>query len=147
MTEAMDSGMHENNKIGGGGGGGGGPHGGRGGMRGGGRGRGGPGGLGGNRGGGGGGGGGGIDGMNRSQDDRLMERIMSLSGPTHDLPPQDTSEKKFNGRNRLYVGSLPNDITEDEIKTMFTPFGETAELFLNKEKNFAFVRMVIIIFI
>ncbi|KAF7994073.1 hypothetical protein HCN44_011342 [Aphidius gifuensis] len=139
MIEA-EMGNNENNKMGGGGG----FHGGRGGgMRGGrGGGRGGPGGPGGNRGGpGGGGGGGGGDGMNRSQEDRLMERIMSIGGPTHELPPQDTSEKKFNGRNRLYIGSLPNDITDEEIQTMFTPFGEISELFLNKEKNFAFVRM------
>lgn len=141
MIEA-EMGNNENNKMGGGfhgGGRGGGMRGGRGG------GRGGPGGPGGNRGGpgggGGGGNGGGGDGMNRSQDDRLMERIMSIGGPTHELPPQDTSEKKFNGRNRLYIGSLPNDVTDEEIQTLFTPFGEISELFLNKEKNFAFVRM------
>ncbi|KAH0545864.1 Hrp65 protein, partial [Cotesia glomerata] len=73
--------------------------------------------------------------------DRLMERIMSLNGPTHDLPPQDTAEKKFSGRNRLYVGNLTNDISEEEIKNMFSPYGEISELFVNKEKNFAFLRM------
>ena len=78
----------------------------------------------------------------RSQDDRLMERIMGLSGPTHELPPQDMSEKKFSGRNRLYVGNLTNDITEDEIKKMFDPYGETSEFFINKEKNFAFLKLV-----
>lgn len=67
---------------------------------------------------------------------------MSLNGPTHDLPPQDTAEKKFSGRNRLYVGNLTNDISEEEIKNMFSPYGEISELFVNKEKNFAFLRMV-----
>lgn len=118
---------------GGGGGGGGGMN--RGGGRGGRGGR-----------GGGGGGGGGHDRsqmQNRSQDDRLMERIMTISGPTHELPIQDCfQEKKFSGRNRLYIGNLTNDISEDEIQQMFSPFGETSELFINKEKNFAFLRMV-----
>ncbi|CAB0032784.1 unnamed protein product [Trichogramma brassicae] len=77
----------------------------------------------------------------RSQDDRIMERIMSISGPTHDLPPQDIEEKKFNSRSRLYVGNLTNDITEDELHQMFAPYGETTELFLNKEKNFAFLKV------
>lgn len=71
-----------------------------------------------------------------------MERVMSLAGPTHELPPQDTAEKKFCGRNRLYVGNLTNDITEEEIQSLFSPFGQVSELFVNKEKNFAFLRMV-----
>ncbi|XP_011494090.1 PREDICTED: protein no-on-transient A-like isoform X1 [Ceratosolen solmsi marchali] len=79
--------------------------------------------------------------QNRSQDDRLMERIMSISGPTHELPPQDIEEKKFSGRNRLYVGNLTNDISEEEIQQMFNSYGETSELFINKEKNFAFLRL------
>lgn len=67
---------------------------------------------------------------------------MSISGPTHDLPPQETIEKKFSGRNRLYIGNLTNDVTEEEIQQMFQQYGETSELFLNKEKNFSFVKMV-----
>lgn len=69
---------------------------------------------------------------------------MAISGPTHELPPQDTTEKKFSGRNRLYVGNLTNDVTEEEIQTMFQKYGEISELFVNKEKSFAFLRMVII---
>ncbi|XP_043587160.1 hrp65 protein-like isoform X1 [Bombus pyrosoma] len=78
---------------------------------------------------------------NRSQDDRLMERIMAISGPTHDLPPPETTEKKFSGRNRLYIGNLSNDVTEEEIQQIFQQYGEISELFVNKEKNFAFLRM------
>lgn len=72
-----------------------------------------------------------------------MERIMAISGPTHDLPPQEVSEKKFSGRNRLYIGNLTNDVTDEEIQTMFRKYGEISELFVNKEKSFAFLRMVI----
>lgn len=71
-----------------------------------------------------------------------MERIMNLSGPTHELPPQDTTEKKFSGRNRLYIGNLTNDVTEEELQTMFSAYGEVSEMFVNNEKNFAFLRMV-----
>lgn len=67
---------------------------------------------------------------------------MSLAGPTHELPPQDTTEKKFSGRNRLYVGNLTSDVTEDEIQTLFSQYGEVSELFVNTVKNFAFLRMV-----
>lgn len=71
---------------------------------------------------------------------------MGIGGPTHDLPPQDTSEKKFSGRNRLYIGNLTADVTEEELQKMFAPYGETTEHFINKEKNFAFLRLVRVIF-
>lgn len=73
-----------------------------------------------------------------------MERVMAIGGSTHELPPLDTTEKKFSGRNRLYIGNLTNDVTEEEIQTMFQKYGEISELFVNKEKSFAFLRMVII---
>ncbi|XP_076751916.1 hrp65 protein isoform X4 [Xylocopa sonorina] len=115
----------ERNPYGGGGGGNRGPRGRRGGTR-----------FSGGR-------GGGMGGGNRNNDvpDRLMERISAISGPTHDLPPQETTEKKFSGRNRLYIGNLTNDVTEEEIQQMFQQYGEISELFVNKEKNFAFLRM------
>lgn len=74
--------------------------------------------------------------------DRFNDKLSSLAGPTHDLPPLDQSEKKFSGRNRLYIGNLTNDVTEQEISNLFQKFGETSELFVNQEKNFAFIRMV-----
>lgn len=64
-------------------------------------------------------------------------------GPLIDLPPIEQPEVKFNGRSRLYIGNLTNDITEEEIQNLFGQFGETAELFLNKEKNFGFIKMVL----
>ncbi|XP_026279754.1 hrp65 protein [Frankliniella occidentalis] len=75
------------------------------------------------------------------QEDRFNEKLSTLAGPTHDLPPLDLSEKKFSGKNRLYIGNLTNDVTEEEITSLFQKFGETSELFVNKEKNFAFIRM------
>lgn len=78
----------------------------------------------------------------RNPDDRVMEKLATMVGPTFDLPPLDTTEKKFSGRNRLYIGNLSNDITEQDISELFQKYGETSELFMNKEKNFGFIRMV-----
>lgn len=51
-------------------------------------------------------------------------------------------EKKFTGRCRLFVGNLPNDMTDDEFRKLFEPFGESTEHFLNAARGFGFVRMV-----
>ena len=50
--------------------------------------------------------------------------------------------KKFTGRCRLFLGNLPNDVTEAEFKTLFTEHGEVSEVYLNNQRGFGFVRMV-----
>uniref|UniRef100_A0A8D8REN1 Hrp65 protein n=1 Tax=Cacopsylla melanoneura TaxID=428564 RepID=A0A8D8REN1_9HEMI len=77
----------------------------------------------------------------QAADDRLLEKILSLSGPTLDLAPSINTERKFQNKCRLYIGNVSSEITEEEILELFKPFGESTELFLNKEKNFAFIRM------
>lgn len=72
----------------------------------------------------------------------LANKLKDLMGPLVDLPPIEQTETKFNGRSRLYIGNLSNDVTEEEILNMFSQFGEAAELFINKEKNFGFIKMV-----
>lgn len=81
------------------------------------------------------------------EEQMLANKLKDLQGPILDLPPLDQSEVKFNGRSRLYIGNLTNDVTEEEILGMFGAYGETAELFLNKEKNFGFIKMVSLIFV
>lgn len=49
-------------------------------------------------------------------------------------------ERKFTGRCRLFVGNLANT-DEPELKGMFEQFGEVAEVFVNKEKGFGFIRL------
>lgn len=73
--------------------------------------------------------------------DKVAERINSFQGPTFDLPPIDMSEKKFNGRNRLYVGNIGGEVTEEDLTELFKSYGETAEIFLNKDKNFGFIKL------
>ncbi|XP_031552704.1 paraspeckle component 1-like [Actinia tenebrosa] len=49
-------------------------------------------------------------------------------------------ERKFTGRCRLFVGNLV-DCDEQEMKEMFSKYGEVAEVFVNKEKGFGFIRL------
>ncbi|XP_039492862.1 protein no-on-transient A [Drosophila santomea] len=72
----------------------------------------------------------------------IAQRLRSLGGPTHELPPIELpTETKFSGRNRLYVGNLTSDITDDELREMFKPYGEVGEIFSNPEKNFTFLKV------
>lgn len=50
-------------------------------------------------------------------------------------------KKKFTGRCRLFVGNLPNEVKEAELKELFAPHGDIAECYLSG-KGFAFLRMV-----
>jgi hypothetical protein len=73
-----------------------------------------------------------------------MEKLMNMfNGPTTEIQAKEVQEtRKFSGHCRLYVGNIPNDLTEDEFVNLFTPFGETSEHFVNRDKNFGFIKMV-----
>ncbi len=73
--------------------------------------------------------------------DRIIEKLQEIQGPTHELQTLDMTEKKFSGRARLYVGNLTPDVTEETLTELMSQFGETGEIFFNKEKHFAFLRM------
>ncbi|XP_019872429.2 hrp65 protein isoform X2 [Aethina tumida] len=77
----------------------------------------------------------------RPMNDKVQERINQIGGPSYDIPPINTAEKKFNGRNRLYIGNIGNEVTEEDLTELFKSYGETSEIFLNKEKNFAFIKL------
>ena len=64
------------------------------------------------------------------------------NGPGAEGGPTPKKEKKFTNRSRLFVGNLPRDMSETELKKLFEPYGEVQEVFHQKEKNFGFVRMV-----
>ncbi|KAJ8955475.1 hypothetical protein NQ318_003575 [Aromia moschata] len=61
----------------------------------------------------------------RGPEDKFNERVQQLSGPTFDIPAVPMAEKKFNGRNRLYIAIA----------------WRNCQIFLNKEKNFGFIKM------
>ncbi|XP_020383321.1 non-POU domain-containing octamer-binding protein-like isoform X1 [Rhincodon typus] len=50
-------------------------------------------------------------------------------------------EKTYTQRCRLFVGNLPNDVTDEEFKKMFEKYGEPSEIFINKDKGFGFIRL------
>ncbi|MCP9257185.1 Pspk protein [Dirofilaria immitis] len=62
-------------------------------------------------------------------------------GPMNMMSSMNRStEKKFTGRCRLFVGNLPNDLKEQELKELFAPHGDIAECYLSG-KGFAFLRL------
>ena len=73
--------------------------------------------------------------------DRVMDKLAQIQGPTLDLAALDMTEKKFSGRARIYIGNFSNELTEEHLKELVSAQGEIGELFFNREKNFAFVRM------
>ena len=84
---------------------------------------------------------GGRDDRPRGRFDRVMDRLSQIQGPTHDMPALDMSEKKFSGRARIYIGNFANEMSEESLKEKVSIHGEVGEMFFNREKNFAFVRM------
>lgn len=51
-------------------------------------------------------------------------------------------EKTFTQRSRLFVGNLPQNMTEEEFKNMFTKYGDVNEVFVNSERGFGLIRLV-----
>lgn len=77
----------------------------------------------------------------RGEDYMIIHKIKNLRGPFFDIGPIDHEEIKFSGRNRLYVGNLSNDITEENLKQLFKPYGKIDDIFLNTDKTFCFVKV------
>ncbi|XP_024865828.1 paraspeckle component 1 [Kryptolebias marmoratus] len=50
-------------------------------------------------------------------------------------------EKTFTQRSRLFVGSLPLDLPEEEFRSLFAKYGNVGEVFLNRERGFGFIRL------
>ena len=66
----------------------------------------------------------------------------SFNADATNATPTGKKEKKFGNRSRLYVGNLPRNTTEEDLKVLFEPYGEASQFYIEKEKNFGFVRMV-----
>jgi len=64
----------------------------------------------------------------------------------HAAAAETQKEKKFSGRCRLFVGNLPNDLSENEFQKFFERYGELNEVFLNASRGFGFIRLVSISF-
>lgn len=51
-------------------------------------------------------------------------------------------EKTFTQRSRLFVGNIPQNMTEEEFKNMFAKYGDVNEVFVNGERGFGLIRLV-----
>lgn len=77
----------------------------------------------------------------------FVERFCTLfpsdEGLTIDLKNfRKPGEKTFTQRSRLFVGNLPPDITEEEMRKLFEKYGKAGEVFIHKDKGFGFIRLV-----
>jgi len=82
--------------------------------------------------------------MSRDNASNLGSVRFTPGFPTRELPPIETKadpSKKFTGRCRLFVGNLPHNTTEEQVKVLFEPFGEIGEIYLGPKSSFAFVKM------
>ena len=79
--------------------------------------------------------------------DRILERLKQMQGSQVDLPPREDTIRKFSNHCRLWIGNLPLDITEEDVRELFKPYGEFDEVYFDKNKGFAFVRMVSFLFL
>ncbi|XP_058966959.1 paraspeckle component 1 isoform X3 [Pocillopora verrucosa] len=70
----------------------------------------------------------------------LESSASKSSGASNWSSSHKTKERKFSGRCRLFVGNLTN-CDEKELRDMFEKYGEVAEVFVNKDKGFGFVRL------
>uniref|UniRef100_A0A2K5QLC6 RRM domain-containing protein n=1 Tax=Cebus imitator TaxID=2715852 RepID=A0A2K5QLC6_CEBIM len=48
-------------------------------------------------------------------------------------------EKTFTQRSCLFVGNLPPDITEEEMRKLSEKYGKAGEVFIHKDKGFGFI--------
>ncbi len=76
---------------------------------------------------------------------REPKRDSGNASPPNESPVEGRQVKeikKFSNKARLFIANLPRDTREEELKELFSPYGEVQEVFVQKEKNFAFCRMV-----
>ncbi|XP_022664749.1 non-POU domain-containing octamer-binding protein-like isoform X3 [Varroa destructor] len=73
--------------------------------------------------------------------DPIKDQLYEMQGNTYNLQSANVEPKKFTARCRLFIAPLPNSVSEDDLKQWFGQYGEVGEVFLNKQKNFAFVKM------
>jgi len=67
-------------------------------------------------------------------------KLKDIAGPTYDLPPIDSGERKFSQGNKIYIGGLALNSTEAWVKELCNKYGEVNDVFVNTEKRFAFVK-------
>ncbi|XP_038603552.1 non-POU domain-containing octamer-binding protein isoform X2 [Tachyglossus aculeatus] len=83
-----------------------------------------------------------ANGQQANSQKRLCTLFPSDEGLTVDLKNfRKPGEKTFTQRSRLFVGNLPPDITEEEMRKLFEKYGKAGEVFIHKDKGFGFIRL------
>lgn len=78
---------------------------------------------------------------NRNQNQNSSPSIDASS--SKDAKPEVEGEaKKFTNRARLFVGNLSNDTNDEDLRKMFEKYAPEPEVFLDRQKMFAFIKMV-----
>lgn len=82
-------------------------------------------------------------GGSRNDEYFISQRLRAFDGSAADLESIELPlDIKFSVRNRLYVGNLTNEMAKIEsLRELFQPYGEISEIFMNADKNFAFIRV------
>jgi len=75
--------------------------------------------------------------------DPKAEEVLNNNAETEmeESANEKPTEKKFTGRCRLFVGNITPDISEDEFKKLFEPYGEVSEVYVNSSRGFGFIRL------
>lgn len=50
-------------------------------------------------------------------------------------------EKAYTQRSRLFVGNLPAGVTEEEVEKLFSKYGKSSEIYIQKDRGFGFIRL------
>lgn len=82
----------------------------------------------------------------RDESDRMATDNAAESGQSKEFRATlsmllKPGEKTYTQRCRLFIGNLPNDITDDDFRKLFAKYGEPSEVFINKGKGFGFIRL------
>jgi len=56
-------------------------------------------------------------------------------------PEKEEGSQESTGQSRLFVGGLPEAITQEQVRQMFQKFGEVKEVYIPQGKTFAFIKM------
>ncbi|CAG2117131.1 unnamed protein product, partial [Medioppia subpectinata] len=60
--------------------------------------------------------------------------------PAWDLQPTPLLHE-FSGRCRLFVANLPQSVTEDSLRALFSEFGQISDIYIGKGNQFSFIKM------
>jgi proline- and glutamine-rich splicing factor len=78
----------------------------------------------------------------RSSGGQSSQQWTRLTGaPAWDLAPNINQNQTFTGRCRLFVANLPQNVSEESLRSLFGEFGQISDIYIGKGNQFAFIKM------